>query len=178
MWSSIAVGNNPQPKTPCRPNAGGRQRERNNHMLPKRTITMILWVSLVGIVTDSLGAEVAGKAPVVVHKGRGDAQARVSLKGDSMFVDVVSPSGIGDVRLELKSGKWPEKVVVRLQYAAGKPITVLEGHTAILETSGKKTDEPRKRLKTRRLKPSQIEIPIPATEMRVLYIQWVDYFRH
>lgn len=58
------------------------------------------------------------------------------------------------------------------------PFTVLEGAVAILETTGKKTDEPRKYLKVQKPKPGRFEATIPATQMKVLYLHWVDRYRH
>jgi hypothetical protein len=108
---------------------------------------------------------------------KGD-KVEVSVHDDTLFVEAECPSGIGGARLELASGMWPKKVVVHLKYAADNPFTNLEGPGAALESTGSKADEPRLKLNTRRLKPDGFEADIPTTEVKVLYLHWVDAYRH
>lgn len=103
-----------------------------------------------------------------------DDKVELSIHDDTLFVDVLSRSGIGKARLALTSGAWPKKVVVRLKYAPDKPFTRLEGPGATLEEEGK----PGEQLEVRRLENSGFEAEIPATGRKVLNVSWIDAYRN
>lgn len=106
-------------------------------------------------------------------------KVEVSMNGDSLFVDVTSPSGIGGAKLALTSGAWPKKLVVRLKYAADKPFTNLEGPAASLIETDTKSDEPGQRLECRRLNPKNgFEADIPEAKLKVLRVGWIDAYRN
>lgn len=116
---------------------------------------------------------------VNVHEIRKkEDKVEVSIHDETLFVDAVCPSGIGGTRLTLTSAIWPKKVVVRLKYAADKPFTILEGPEATLETTGAKQGEPNQPLEARRFdQKNGFEAEIPQTEMKTLYLHWVDAYR-
>ena len=118
------------------------------------------------------------QSSVVVREVRkSEDKVEVSIHDGTLFVDALSPSGIGGTRLALTSGNWPKKVVVRLKYAADKPFAYLEGPGAALELAGIKADEPRLNLKARLLKPNGFEADIPPTDMKALHVSWIDAYR-
>ena len=45
---------------------------------------------------------------------KGDPSVTFNTTGDTLLIDVVSPSGIGGSAIEKTSGQWPSKIVVRL----------------------------------------------------------------
>lgn len=110
-----------------------------------------------------------------VHDQREGAKVSVSVEGDTLHVDAISPKGIGGTRLVRVAGDWPAKVVVRLRYSEDRPFTHLEGPGASLENE------------TFEARPEQVAVlkridggftfALPRTDAKVLYINWVDAFR-
>lgn len=147
-----------------------------------RPLVVLVSISLLGcsMLAGRETGETHAAPGVVVHEihGRPVGKVDVSFAGDTMYIDAQSPSGIGGARLVLTSGAWPTKVVVRLKYSADKAFALLEGPGAALETTVTRADEPRIILTAQRLKTGGFEFSVPATEMKVLHVHWVDAFRH
>jgi hypothetical protein len=129
--------------------------------------------------TETAPATAAAKPAVEVmeiHDRTEGSGVSVSMDGDTMTVKAISPRGIGGVRIALVSGEWPKNVKVVLSYSKDKPFGKIEGAGAAIEQSGKKAGEPRKNIE-----PTAADggfgFTIPATEFKVLYIHWVDFYR-
>jgi hypothetical protein len=81
-----------------------------------------LCVSVVIAILASCGAASAADPP-----GEIDAKGVALLMEDKQAVFVVtSEKGIGNATVRLKSGKWPENVVLRFQYKEGSGFEMLE----------------------------------------------------
>ncbi len=104
-----------------------------------------------------------------------DDRVGLSIHDDTLFVDVMSPSGIGDARLALTSGVWPKKVVVRLKYAADRPFTRLEGPGVTLEEKEEQDEYLKVELSPKK---DGYEASIPPTKRKTLYLHWVDAYRN
>ena len=61
---------------------------------------------------------------------------QLSLGDDEAVVLVSSKMGIGTTTLELKEGKWPSKIVVKLKLSTGEPFKALEGFFAVTSEFG------------------------------------------
>jgi hypothetical protein len=130
--------------------------------------------------TETAPATSAAK-PVVevreVHDKSEGSAVNVKIDGETMVVKAISPRGIGGVRIALTSGEWPKKVKVLLAYSKEKPFGKIEGAGAALEKTGTKVGEDRKNLEPTKIE-GGFELTIPATEFKVLYIHWVDFWRN
>lgn len=145
-------------------------------------VLLATWAMGVLILLPLVGvgcAAVPPAATVVVREVRDrseQAAVVLAVRGDTLHIDAISPAGIGGARVELTSGAWPARVVVRLRYAADRPFSRLEGSGAAIESTGR-ADEPGTDLETTNLRPDGFEVALPATQRRVLYVHWVDMYR-
>lgn len=126
-------------------------------------------------------ADVAARVVTVRDVRERDPKASVELRpdGETLHVDVISPSGIGGVRLALTAGRWPKKVVVHLRYSKDRPFTRLEGSGASLE--GADANEKAEPITLRKV-PAEgaagFDFDVPeATAKKVMSLNWIDAYR-
>jgi hypothetical protein len=112
-----------------------------------------------------------------IHNRSEGANVTVKIDSDTLYVYAISPKGIGGTRLELIDGQWPSKVKVHLRYAADRPFKLLEGPDASLERVGGKVNDPHVNLPDLKRVDGGFEFVLPATELKLLYISWVDAYR-
>ena len=112
-----------------------------------------------------------------IHDTSPGGTVGIRIEGDTLQVNAVSPKGIGGTRLVLNSGAWPTKVIVHLSYAPGQLFPQVEGSGALLEATGRASNEPRTHLNVTELTKDGFSFSIPPTPFKVLYIFWVDAYR-
>lgn len=103
-----------------------------------------------------------------------DDKLDLTIRHDTLYVDVISPSGIGGTRLVLTSGNWPKKVVVRLKYSPDKPFTRIEGPSATLEAKDEKDEYLEVRLSPNK---DGYEARLPHSKRKTLHLHWIDAYR-
>jgi hypothetical protein len=120
------------------------------------------------------------------HDVGGHPQITARCDGDTLYVDAISPRGIGHARIQLDSGVWPARLTLHPRYSDRNPFANLEGFSARLETPGV-TGQSAPAGQTEPL-PTDIRAdpngaivaeagPIPQTDKTVLYVEWVDWYR-
>ncbi len=146
-----------------------------------KTSTILLALCVFAAV--SVASEAPTSRPAVsvvvreIHDKSEGANVAVKIDADTLHVYAISPKGIGGTRLELIDGQWPSKVKVHLRYAADRPFKILEGPGASLERVGANVNDPRVNLPDLKRVEGGFEFVLPATELKVLYISWVDAYR-
>ena len=129
-------------------------------------------------------------------KGPRDAvrQVKVSHQGDTTVFHVADKFGIGNATIKLATGKWPKKVLVRLQLAG------LEGFTLTVEKKVLRRSDLKVRMLDSKGKPlpgryllkptganaskrvaGYYEVELPATlltaAVKEIKLSWVDFYR-
>lgn len=145
----------------------------------RRWMIVALWLlMLVGLAADAPTTRPAERVVVrEVHEQSDDAEVAIAIEGDTLHVYATSPKGIGGTRLELVDGKWPANVKVHLRYSADRAFNGLEGPGASLEPPTLDKDNPGMPVRDVTRVQGGFEFAMPSTEMKILYIHWVDAYR-
>ena len=114
-----------------------------------------------------------------------DAQAanRLTLtrKDSTTIVDVVSPSGIGLVRMTTTTGTWPQRLIVRLHLQALEEFMASNGdqHFHYAWSSEQNARRVQQGRTGQTLPPIEVEVPqtLLGEGVASLTIHWVDWYR-
>ena len=166
------------------------------------TIFFVLLALLAGIGSPTKGEDTAAPEFSWEFQKKGqDRRVEQKVTPDAAIFSVQDPSGIGSADVKLSAGRWPQKVVVRLEQFSS-----LEGFSAqaneialhaflprddkigvtFFDEKGMRTDDSAKaawRLHIRKInEPKAIEIELPVeflpTNGKAVRLGWVDAYRN
>jgi hypothetical protein len=135
-----------------------------------------------------------------------DSATTVAAGADGPAILIRTESGIGQATITLTEGKWPRVLVVRFQYANGRPLEVIEGfgletdkltahgglrpgdkparlRVRLKDAAGKlRPDEEREPLEIAVRRPDGfLELALPAGLLdgcKKLELSWIDAYRN
>ena len=146
----------------------------------------------------------AGESDFSLVLGKQTDSMEFAVKDKTLEVRILSPGGIGRLKLGIKKegGQWPESVVLFLQSKKGQPLKELEGISisgksirinGSRRTSGqmdchdvKPDDQPGDKLNPRKVKVTvkktaeAMQVTIPGSLLAGesgIRIQWIDFYR-
>lgn len=100
-------------------------------IMRRHTLIVLSWFAILSLAACAPSSASNVRATYKAVPLKGDPRITFSTTGDTLLIDITSPTGIGSTEIEKTSGQWPGQIVMRLHVKGLESFKFQYGSTGI-----------------------------------------------